>query len=261
MKNIMNSTEVDSILSGLISIIMPTYNCADFIGITLESVISQTYKNWELIIVDDCSIDNTEEIVRYYMESDSRIKYNKLDINSGASAARNKGIDLASGKYIAFLDSDDIWFSEKLSKQINFMEENNYNFTCTNYNKIDEKGKALNRTIQAKMKSDYNGILKNCPGNSTVIYNAEKLGRFKVTDIKKRNDYVMWLQVIKKANYLYGLEETLGSHRIRKGSISSNKFSLASYHWKVYRQIEKLSIIKSSYLIVYWSIFTIFKLR
>lgn len=245
----------------LVSIIMPAYNCGDFIGIALDSVINQSYKNWEVIVVDDCSTDNTADVVQEYIKNDNRIKYHKLEKNSGAAVARNKAVDLASGKYMAFLDSDDVWFPEKLTKQIGFMEENDYGFTCTSYTKIDEQGEYLNRTIVAQPKRDYDGVLKTCPGNSTVIYNAEKLGKFKIPDIKKRNDYVMWLQVIKRAKYLYGVEEPLGSHRIRTEGISSNKKSLVGYHWKVYREIENLSLLKSSYLIVYWVVATVFKFR
>lgn len=257
----MNSKQDKNISEDLVSIIMPAYNCGEFIGITLESVIAQTYQNWELIIVDDCSTDDTKKIVRCYMLKEPRIKYQKLDVNSGAAVARNKAIDLAKGKYMAFLDSDDVWFPQKLSKQIDYMKSNDYSFTCTSYTKIDGKGNYLNRIINAKTKSDYEGLLKTCPGNSTVIYNAEMLGKFKISNIKKRNDYVMWLQVIKKAKYIYGLEEPLGSHRIRIGAISSKKSSLVSYHWKVYREIEELSILKSGYLIFYWTLATVFKLR
>lgn len=245
----------------LVSIIMPAYNCGDFIGSTLDSVINQSYKNWEVIVVDDCSTDNTADVVQEYIKKDNRIKYHKLVKNSGAAVARNKAVDLAAGKYMAFLDSDDVWFPEKLTKQIGFMEENDYGFTCTSYTKVDEQGEYLNRTIVAQLKRDYDGVLKTCPGNSTVIYNAEKLGKFKIPDIKKRNDYVMWLQVIKKEKYLYGIEEPLGSHRIRTEGISSNKKSLVGYHWKVYREIENLSLLKSSYLIVYWVVATVLKLR
>lgn len=245
----------------LVSIIMPAYNCGDFIGTTLDSVINQSYKNWEVIVVDDCSTDNTADVVQEYIKKDNRIKYHKLEKNSGAAVARNKAVDLAAGKYMAFLDSDDVWFPEKLTKQIGFMEENDYGFTCTSYTKIDEHGNYLNRTIFAQPRRDYDGVLKTCPGNSTVIYNTEKLGKFKIPDIKKRNDYVMWLQVIKNEKYLYGIEESLGSHRIRTEGISSNKKSLVGYHWKVYREIENLSLLKSSYLIVYWIVATVFKLR
>ena len=257
-----NTTSVDDMHSeALVSIIMPAYNCEDFIGIALDSVIAQTYKNWELIVVDDCSTDRTGEIVQTRMSVDPRIRYHKLDVNSGAAIARNKAVDKAKGKYMAFLDSDDIWFPEKLDKQISFMKQNGYTFTCTSYTKIDEQGNSLNRTIKAKDRRDYDGVLKTCPGNSTVIYNSEKLGKYKIPYIKKRNDYLMWLQVIKKAKYLYGIEEPLGSHRIRTDSISSNKASLVGYHWKIFREIEQLSFVKSSYLILYWVIATLFRLR
>lgn len=256
-----NGIDAKTITEDLVSIIMPAFNCGDYISTAINSVLDQTYKNWEIIVIDDCSTDNTAKIIKEYVKNDSRIKYHRLSQNSGAAVARNKAIDLASGKYIAFLDSDDKWFPEKLYNQINIMKQKNYNFTCTSYSKIDQDGNDINRIIKAKSKQDYNGILKTCPGNSTVIYNAEKLGKFKIPDIKKRNDYVMWLQVIKKEKYLYGLEEIYSSHRIRTDAISSNKMSLVGYHWKVYRKIEKLSFIKSSYLVCYWVIATMFKLR
>ncbi|MBM7606285.1 glycosyltransferase involved in cell wall biosynthesis [Metabacillus crassostreae] len=245
----------------LVSVIMPAYNCGEFIGFSLDSVIDQTYRNWEVIVVDDCSKDNTEEIIKEYILKDSRIKYYRLPTNSGAALARNKAIEHARGKYIAFLDSDDVWRNDKLTKQITFMKLNDYNFTCTSYSKIDELGNDLNRIIRTKSRRDYEGILKTCPGNSTIVYNAEQLGKFKIPNIKKRNDYVLWLQVIKKEKYLYGLEESLSSHRIRSNAISSKKSSLISYHWKVYREIEDLSIMKSCFLIMYWVFATLFKLR
>jgi len=252
--------EVNNELSEeLVSIIMPAYNCEGFIGVALESVLSQTYKNWEVIVVDDCSTDNTPKVVKSY--TDPRIKYYKLDTNSGAAVARNKAVDIADGRYIAFLDSDDLWFPEKLKKQIHFMKNNNFNFTCTSYTKINEKGEYLNRTIETQLKRDYMGVLKTCPGNSTVIYDAVNLGKFTIPNIKKRNDYVMWLQIIKKEKYLMGIQEALGSHRIRSEGISNNKSSLVIYHWKVYRQIEKLSLIRSLYLIFYWVIVTALKMR
>lgn len=245
----------------LVSIVMPAYNCEDFIGMTLESIIMQTYINWEVIVVDDCSIDKTAEIVQGYMIKDKRILYYKLDNNSGAAVARNFAIEHAHGKFMAFLDSDDIWFPEKLSKQIAFMEDNNYFFTCTRYNKIDEEGKDLGRTVSIRKKSNYEDILKKNPGNSTVIYNTEEIGKVFIPNIRKRNDYVMWLRVIKRTGTLYGMDETLSSHRIRNGSLSKKKANLVLYHWKVYREIEKLSFFKAIYLIVYWVFVTLFKIR
>lgn len=246
----------------LVSIIMPTYNCAEFIEESIISVIKQTYTNWELIIIDDCSTDNTEEVVKKYCKRDSRIKYLKLDENSGAAIARNKGIEQAQGKYIAFLDSDDLWMEEKLEKQISFMEQNKYNFTCTNYIQIDEKGKENGVIIKVKKKVDYNGVLLSCPiGNSTVVYNAEELGKFEVPNIRKRNDDALWLQILKKEKYAYGLDEVLVKYRIRSNSLSSNKFDLIKYHWYLYREIEKLSIIRSSLHILYWIAIKILRLK
>lgn len=240
---------------------MPAYNCEDYIGASLDSILSQIYENWEVIVVDDCSTDNTSNIVKDYMQLDERILYFKLETNSGAAVARNKAIDLARGKYMAFLDSDDIWFPEKLLKQINFMEKNKSVFTCTSYTKIDSYGKDLNRTIVSQPKLDYEGLLKTCPGNSTVIYDVDVLGKFKIPDLKKRNDYVMWLQIIKKGKTLHGIIEPLGSHRIRSEGISNNKKSLVKYHWSIYRKIENMSLIKSTYLIFYWIFMTVLKLR
>jgi teichuronic acid biosynthesis glycosyltransferase TuaG len=257
----MNSVVNKGKSEDLVSIIIPAYNCEKFIGLTLDSVIFQTYNNWEAIIVDDCSTDNTARVIKEYISKDSRIKYFRLEKNSGAAMSRNKAIDIATGRYIAFLDSDDIWVPEKLEKQINFMESNKYNFTCTGYSKIDEQGNPLKEYRSAKLKSDYNGVLKTCPGNSTVIYDSANLGKFKIPNIKKRNDYVMWLQILKKEKFLYGYNEALGSQRMRDGSISSNKFSLIKYHWKVYREIENLSLLKSTYLVFYWCMVSALKLR
>ncbi len=245
----------------MVSIIMPAYNCEDFIAETIDSIIKQDYQNWELLAVDDFSTDNTGNIVKKYALNDSRIKYFRLEKNSGAAAARNRAVELANGKYLAFLDSDDLWNPDKLSRQIRFMEENNYYFTCTKYSKIDDEGNFLNRVIDVREKSSYSDILKKNPGNSTVVYNAEVIGKIVIPDIRKRNDYVMWLSVIKKAKILYGLDEVLASHRIRAGSLSKNKCSLVKFHWKVYRDIERLSFIKSLYLVLYWVTISVLKLR
>lgn len=246
----------------LVSIVMPTYNCAKYIEESVVSVIKQTYTNWELIIIDDCSTDNTEDIVKSYCEKDNRIKYFRLDVNSGAAIARNEGIKCAKGRYIAFLDSDDLWMEKKLEKQISFMEKNKYNFTCTDYMQIDEKGQENGVIIKCKKKVDYNGVLLNCPiGNSTVIYNAEKLGKFEIPNIKKRNDDALWLQILKKEKYAYGLNEVLMKYRIRKNSISSDKIDLIKYHWKLYREIEKLSISRSLFHIIYWIVIKMLRLK
>lgn len=249
-------------MSELISIITPTYNCERFIGETIESVLKQTYKNWEMIIVDDCSTDNTYEVVKKYADNDSRIKYYLLEENSGAAVARTKAMQLATGDYMAFLDSDDLWISNKLECQLKFMKENNYNFTCTEYEQIDENGKSLNKVIKVKNKTNYNGVLLSCPvGNSTVMYNVSKMGKFQVPNIRKRNDDALWLQMLKKEEYIYGLDNILMEYRIRTNSISSNKLDLVKYHWYLYRNIEHLSVIRSLFHIGYWGVIKIFKIK
>ena len=244
----------------LVSIIMPTYNCAKFIGKTIESVIAQTYENWELIIVDDCSKDNTEEVVSKY--KDNRIKYHRLENNSGAAVARTEAMKKARGSYMSFLDSDDLWKKDKLEKQLEFMNKNNYNFTCTEYEQIDEEGNKLNKLIKVKKRADYNRILLDCPvGNSTVMYNVEKLGKFEVPNIRKRNDDALWLQILKEEKYIYGMPDILMEYRIRSNSISSNKLSLVKYHWQLYREIEHLSVFRSVFHICWWGMIKVLHIK
>ena len=249
-------------MEDLVSIIIPTYNCGKFIGETIESALKQTYKNWEMIIVDDCSKDNTNEVVEKYSKEDSRIKYYALSKNSGAAIARTKAMEIASGKYMAFLDSDDLWVKDKLQKQITFMKNNDYNFTCTAYEQIDEDGGTLDRIIKAIPKTSYNRLLLDCPvGNSTVMYNVEMLGKFVVPNIRKRNDDALWFQILKKEKYIYGIPEPMMKYRIRNNSISSNKVSLVKYHWKLYREIEHLSVLRSTFHIFCWGLLKVFKIK
>ncbi len=246
----------------LVSIITPTYNSAKFIGETIESVLKQSYENWEMIIIDDCSTDNTKEIIEKYAAIDERIKYYILDKNYGAAIARTKAMELASGKYIAFLDSDDLWYEDKLEKQISFMKRNSYNFVCTAYEQIDEEGRNLGRVFWPKAKADYNKILLSCPvGNSTVMYNVEKLGKFSVPNIRKRNDDALWLQILKKERYIYGMPEVLAKYRVRRDSLSSNKVELIKYHWQLYRDIEHLSIFRSVFHICFWVFLKLLRIK
>lgn len=246
----------------LVSVIMPTYNCAKFIEETIKTVIAQTYKNWELIIVDDCSKDNTQEIVEKLKLQDNRINYFKFETNQGAAMARTKAMEMAKGNYMAFLDSDDLWVEDKLEKQLKFMNENNYNFTCTAYEQIDERGKELGKTIKTKTKVNYNRLLLDCPvGNSTVMYNVDNLGKFKVPNIRKRNDDALWLQILKKEKYIYGMNEVLMKYRIRQNSISSNKLDLIKYHWQLYREIEHLSVVRSAFHICWWGVIKVLHIK
>lgn len=244
----------------LVSIITPTYNCAKFIAKTIESVKLQTYKNWEMIIVDDCSQDNTKEIVEKYAETDLRIQYHLLQENSGAAVARTNAMDLAKGSYMAFLDSDDIWMPDKLERQIQWMEKNGIAFSCTSYEQIDENDNLLNKTIRAIEKTDYKRLLLDCPvGNSTVIYNVDQMGKFKVPNIRKRNDDALWLQMLKKEKYIWGMPDVLMKYRIRKKSISSNKLAVIKYHWILYREVEHLSVFQSVWHICYWCLIKVLR--
>ena len=246
----------------LVSIITPTYNCGKFIGRTIESVQKQSYENWEMIIVDDCSKDNTKEIVEEYIKNDSRIKYHILEKNSGAAVARTTAMELAQGKYMAFLDSDDIWKSDKLEKQLAYMKEKDINFSCTAYEQIDEEDNKLGRVIKTVKKTDYNRLLLDCPvGNSTVMYNVEKMGKFAVPNIRKRNDDALWLQMLKKEKYIWGMNEVLMEYRVRENSISSNKLSLIKYHWQLYREIEHLNVFRSAFHVGYWCFLKVFKIK
>lgn len=246
----------------LISIITPTYNCGIFIGETIESVLAQTYQEWEMIIVDDCSTDNTKEIVESYAQKDRRIKYVCLEHNSGAAVARTKAMQLAEGKYMAFLDSDDLWTKDKLKKQLEFMKRNDVAFSCTAYEQIDEEGKSLGKIIKTIPRTSYNRLLLDCPvGNSTVMYNVEKMGKFEVPNIRKRNDDALWLQMLKKEKYIYGMKSVLMRYRIRKNSISSNKFKVIKYHWILYRDIEHLGVLRSLFHIGYWCVIKILKIK
>ena len=199
-------------MNDLVSIIMPSYNTQKFIEETLDSVLAQTYTNWELIIVDDCSTDNTDEIVSPFL-SDSRIIYIQNEKNSGAAVSRNRALREAKGKWIAFLDSDDLWTPDKLEKQIAFMQSNGYCFSYTNYSEIDESSEPLGKTVTGPKKITKTGMYNYCwMGCLTVMYDVEKIGLIQIEDIKKNNDYAMWLKICKKAN-CYLLDEDLARYR------------------------------------------------
>ncbi len=223
----------------LVSVIMPSYNTAKFISETIDSVLTQTYTNWELIIVDDCSTDNTDEVVKSFL-SDDRIKYIKNEKNSGAAFSRNRALCEAKGKWIAFLDSDDLWLPEKLEKQIEFMEKNDYHFSYTNYIEIDEESKTNGKRVTGPKKITKYGMYNYCwMGCLTVMYDAETIGLIQIADIKKNNDYAMWLKVCKKAD-CYLLDEVLAKYRKRSGSISNHSYrALVQWHYRLFREVEK----------------------
>lgn len=225
-------------MSDLVSIIMPSYNTGRFIAETIRSVLAQTYANWELLIVDDCSGDNTDEAVEPFL-TDARIRYFKNDANSGAAVSRNRALREAKGRWIAFLDSDDLWEPEKLEKQIRFMEENGRSFSYTNYREIDENSEFNGRTVSGPKKITKIGMYNYCwPGCLTVMYDANAIGLIQIVDIKKNNDYAMWLKVVQKAD-CYLLDENLARYRKRSGSISNHGYSrLIKWHYKLFREAD-----------------------
>ncbi|UHA61419.1 glycosyltransferase [Metabacillus litoralis] len=232
----------------LVSIITPSYNSTKFIPATIESVLAQTYQNWEMLIVDDCSKDESRKVIREYTEKDDRIKLIELTENSGAAVARNTAIKAAKGKYVAFLDSDDLWVPTKLEKQIEFMEINDYAFTYSKYQLMDVDGNKLDRVIDVPRNIDYNGLLSNTIiGCLTAVVNIEKTGPIEMPNIRTRQDFALWLSILKRGIKAHGLQEVLAYYRLVPGSISSNKVKAAKQTWKVYREVEKLGLLRSMF--------------
>jgi glycosyltransferase involved in cell wall biosynthesis len=240
-------------MNNLVSIITPSYSSKRFIKETIGSVLSQTYKNWEMIIVDDLSPDNSNEIIEEFIKKDSRIKLIKLEKNSGPAVARNRAIKEAKGRYIAFLDADDLWIPEKLEKQISFMSEYDLAFTYSSYNLTDEHNNDLG-SFATKEVITYNSMLKTCSvGCLTAIYDTEKLGKVFMPYILKRQDYGTWLKILRDIKSTKGMLEPLATYRILKNSVSSNKFEAAKYVWKVFREIENLNIFLSCYYFCFYA--------
>ena len=234
----------------LVSVIMPSYNTAKYIGETIKSVQAQTYENWELIIVDDCSTDNTDSAVEPFL-SDERIRYLKNSRNSGAAVSRNYALREAKGKWIAFLDSDDLWLPDKLEKQINFMLKNSYHFSYTNYIEIDENSIPNGKYVTGPKKITKTGMYNYCwPGCLTVMYDADVIGLVQIADIKKNNDYAMWLKVCKKAD-CFLLNETLSEYRKRSGSISNHSYkALIKWNYILYHDADNKNGVASFVLTV-----------
>ena len=242
-------------MNDLVSIIMPSFNSANYIKESILSIQNQTYTNWELLITDDCSEDNTVEIIKSCMVEDTRIKIFNLLQNSGSAVARNNSIKESKGRFIAFCDSDDQWKPEKLKKQIEFMHLENCVFSYSSYDCINEKGDFL-KVINCPLYLTYSDLLKNCYiGCLTVIYDANVIGKNYMPLIRKRQDWAYWLQLIKQCHEAKGLKESLAIYRKRPGSISSNKFEMIKYNWLIYYQVERFSLIKSLF---YFFIFLFF---
>lgn len=246
------------IVHGLVSIVMPSYNTGRFIGRSIDSVLAQTYQNWELLIVDDCSTDETDRVVGEY--NDSRIHYLKNETNSGAAVSRNKALSFAKGEWIAFLDSDDLWYPGKLEKQLHYMEENNYRFTCTSRIQIDEEDNELGiREYGPKHVGVLGMYLYGWPGTLTVMYHAPTVGVIQIADVKKNNDYALWLKVIRKADCYY-LNQVLSKYRVRKGSLSHGKITkYIKSLYIMYREADNRNVITSAFFTLVNLFFGIYK--
>jgi teichuronic acid biosynthesis glycosyltransferase TuaG len=231
-------------INKLVSIITPSYNSAKFIKQCIESVIAQTYTNWEMLIVDDYSADNSLQILKKY--NDKRIQLIELDKNVGASESRNVAIRKAKGKYIAFLDSDDLWEPQKLEKQISFMETEDIAFSFSTYQPMSDDESKLYSIIHAPKIVTYSSYLKKTIiGCLTVVIDREKTGGFEMPNIRSSHDMALWLLIMRRGFDAYGLDENLARYRIVSTSNTANKWRAAKDVWKVYRQFEKLSFFYS----------------
>lgn len=235
-------------IEGLVSIIMPSYNASRFIAESINSVLLQTYSDWELLIVDDCSRDNSVEIARKFADIDERVKIFSLEQNVGAAAARNVAIEQAKGQYIAFLDSDDVWNDNKLKKQLAFMKQNSYAFTFSDYYVMEEDGRRTGNIVRVPVSLTYHQYLRNTIiGCLTVIIDRKRTGDFRMPLIKSSHDMALWLLIMKRGFKAYGMKEVLAGYRLVSTSNTAKKWKAAKDVWRVYRQIENLSVWYAAY--------------
>ncbi|MCF8360356.1 MAG: glycosyltransferase [Prolixibacteraceae bacterium] len=236
-------------MKSLISIITPSYNASHYIEETIISIKNQTYTNWELLITDDCSNDDTWDLLKQYALKDNRVKIFQLKKNSGPGVARNNSIKHATGRFIAFCDSDDQWKPDKLEKQVEFMLENDLGLSYSNYEVIDEQNTVIGE-VKAPEKITYKKMLRNnYIGCLTVLYDTQKVGIVYMPEIRKRQDWALWLKILKIIPYGLGIQENLAIYRDRSLSVSSNKIKLLKYNWNIYRRVERFSFLLSVFYI------------
>lgn len=233
--------------ASLVSVITPLYNYEEYITDAVESVLEQSYKNWEMIIVDDCSSDNSAEIAGAFSAKDRRIKLIKLSKNRGIASARNTALEMAQGDFIAFLDSDDTWYPEKLETQLKFMIEENCPISFTSYELMDASGNLMNHIIRSVDSIDLYGYLKNTIiGFSTAMIDLRKTGRIRFMDLPSRVDTQLWITLFKKGFTAKGIDRVLTRYRINHQSVSSNKLKAALQVWNLYYRVEKIGFLASA---------------
>lgn len=247
----------------LVSIIMPLYNCKNFVVDSIKSVLFQTYEHWELIIVDDMSTDNSYDVAKAFVDDELRIQLHQLQSNSGAAAARNHAIELAKGEFIAFLDSDDLWVENKLEEQVAFMKQQNASLSFTGYQWINETGHVLKNIIHVPKFVTYETLLKqNVIGCLTAMYDSSKIGKFYFdVSLEKHEDYEYWLEMLKITPKAEGLNIPLAYYRIRQNSLSGNKISAATYVWKILRKYQKIRLHKAIYYFGWYTYKSILKYK
>lgn len=243
-----------------VSIITPNYNGVNYLGQAIESVINQTWADWEMIIIDDCSTDQSVSLIEHYRMKEPRIKLLFSQKNAGPANARNIGIYHARGQYIAFLDSDDIWLPQKLEKQIDFMRKNDLVLTYSSYEIIDCQNFLIGR-VDAPLRLTFDEELKgNAIGNLTALYDQIKLGKRKFKCIG-HEDYLFWLTMMQEIVETKGMVEVLAQYRLAKNSISSNKLNAAIWTWNIYYYELKLGVMRSSYYFIYYCLKSLNKYR
>jgi teichuronic acid biosynthesis glycosyltransferase TuaG len=233
----------------LVSIVVPVYNAARFMDDTIQTVLNQTYQNWELLLVDDCSSDDSVQIIQKYQKKDERIKLFKLSENSGAAIARNTGIDKANGHYLAFLDADDLWVKNKLELQVAFMQEKNAAFSFTGYEFADENGRPNGKKVHVPKTITYKQALKNTTiWTSTVMLDMQVINKLTIymPDIGSE-DTATWWNILKTIDNAYGLNEIFSYYRRTAESLSADKLTALKRTWNLYRDVEKLRFISSTY--------------
>jgi teichuronic acid biosynthesis glycosyltransferase TuaG len=241
-------------LSNKVSVIIPSYNSSKYIEESVGSVVSQDYKDIEVIVVDDCSDDTSCEIVKKMATHDHRIILLRLEVRSGAAVARNKGIEFSSGKYIAFLDADDVWLPGKLTAQVQAMQDTGAVLSCTAANIINEHGEyAGSRKIPEEITFPL--LLKKTPIiNSSAVYDVEALGKVKMPNVIRRQDFGLWIEIIRRSGPALGLVQPFVSYRVHSASLSRNKLISAWYTWKVLRMVGRLSMAKSLYYFGFYAL-------
>lgn len=240
-------------MNALVSIITPSYNSAKFIAETIQSVQNQTYPNWEMIIVDDGSSDETENVVLSIIQNDKRIQFHKLSQNSGPAVARNTGIEKASGDYMTFIDADDIWFPTFIENNIKTIRETGIPFVFSSYRRANEQLEFVYSDFIVPNKVSYSDILKsNSISCLTAFLDIKKLGKKYMPLIRKRQDMGLWLNYLKVIPFAHGIQETQAIYRIRENSLSRKKSDLIKYQWQFYRNVEKLNVFQSTYYMLHW---------